>query len=263
MGMTREFLAVLDTTSKFRKTFDAPPEQEDGPSAIRLSSGPALTRLVCIPSLLAMAGPHQYARFARSFNDVCDVSALPMPGYRKGELVPATFQVAIETQARAVQAYAGDTPFVLVGHSTGGLFAYAVASHLESLDAGPAAVVLIDTYVNENFFEALPRVFAWMLEREETYVAVTDAGLTAMGAYARLLREWTPAAIVSPTLLVQATQPMSGTPEGAEWGSSWDFAHATVAVPGDHFTMMEEHADATAQAVAKWVLDVLPQTGQT
>jgi acyl transferase domain-containing protein/NADP-dependent 3-hydroxy acid dehydrogenase YdfG/acyl carrier protein len=262
MGRAGEFLAVLDTASKFRKTFDTPLALGEGPSAIRLSSGSAAPLLICVPSLLAMGGPHQYARFAKRFHGSREVLALPMSGYRKGELVPASFQVAVETQATAVQAHAGEGPFVLVGHSTGGTLAYAIASHLESAGFGPAGVALLDTYISDGFFEALPKVFTWMLERDEAYVALTDAGLTAMSAYARLLADWTATAITSPTLLVQAVQPMPGTPEGAEWGSSWDFAHAAASVPGDHFTMMEEHADATAQAVGEWI-DTLGQDPRT
>ncbi|MFI5009399.1 MAG: SDR family NAD(P)-dependent oxidoreductase [Solirubrobacterales bacterium] len=260
VGMTDEFLQLLGTASKFRQTFDAPLGPAEGPAAIRLSTGPERPALICVPSLLAAGGPHQYVRFAKPFHGVRDVWALSTPGYLKGELVPATFEVAIETQAGAVRAQAGEDPFVIVGHSTGGSLAYAVAAHLEGIGVPPAAVVLIDTYVNEGFFEALPRVFDRVLERDEIYAAMSDVGLTAMGAYARLLAEWTPTAIAAPTLLVQATEPMPGTPEGAAWGASWDFAHTAVAAPGDHFTMMEEHAASAAEAVQKWILNTLPQT---
>jgi len=56
-------------------------------------------------------------------------------------------------------------------------------------------------------------------------------------------------------LLVRAEEPLDGSPDNGDWKSSWaSSANLTIAdVPGDHFTMMTEHADTTAGAVNDWL----------
>jgi len=95
-----------------------------------------------------------------------------------------------------------------------------------------------------------------MLEREGAYVALSDARLTAMGAYLRLFGEWAPEEIAAPILLVRATEPLPGFSSDREWRSSWSSAHTVADAPGDHFTIMEEHADTTAEAVESWLIDL-------
>ena len=56
-----------------------------------------------------------------------------------------------------------------------------------------------------------------------------------------------------PTLLVRATEPITGLATDGDWRAHWPVPHTTVEVPGNHFTMLEDHAAATARAVHKWV----------
>lgn len=49
----------------------------------------------------------------------------------------------------------------------------------------------------------------------------------------------------SPTLYLRARDPRPG----AEPAPVWSLPHAEVTVPGDHFTVLEEHARTTALAV--------------
>jgi thioesterase domain-containing protein len=91
-------------------------------------------------------------------------------------------------------------------------------------------------------------------------VAVDDVRLTAMGAYLQLFEEWKPAEIATPTLLVRAAEPMPGVAADSGWQASWDRAHTAIDVPGDHFTVLEEHAESTAQAVQDWLSTVTPQS---
>jgi polyketide synthase 12 len=58
-----------------------------------------------------------------------------------------------------------------------------------------------------------------------------------------------------PTLLVRA-QELIGARPGEDWERlSWAFStRVTVTdVPGDHFTMMADHAETTARAVNEWL----------
>lgn len=78
----------------------------------------------------------------------------------------------------------------------------------------------------------------------------TDARLTAMGAYLRLLTDWEPADAATPVLVARTTRPLTGYDRPP---ATWDHPHDTVEVTGDHFTVLEEHADAAAQAVHEWL----------
>jgi thioesterase domain-containing protein len=179
---------------------------------------------------------------------------MPTPGFLEGESIPATFEVVVETQANAVrrQVAAGDQ-FVLGGHSTGGMLVHAVAAQLEKLDCPPMGVILLDTYTDATILEVLPQVFDVMVKSEYADMATRDAGLVAMGAYAKLAVEWKVTDIVAPVLLVRATQPLNGGSTDSSWRANLDTAHTIVDVPGDHFTMMDEHAQSTGQEVEKWL----------
>jgi hypothetical protein len=82
---------------------------------------------------------------------------------------------------------------------------------------------------------------------------VTDATLTAMGAYLGMLSTWVPGEVVAPTLLVRASDPMAGVDRNGDWQATWTLRHAAVEVPGTHLTILEERADATARTVEDWI----------
>jgi acyl transferase domain-containing protein/thioesterase domain-containing protein len=262
--MTNEFMAMLLTASKFRPSFDAEAHLNGALRPIQLCDGALAPELICLPSLIATAGPHQYARFASALRGDRGVSALPLPGFLEGEPVPASAAVAMRVLAEAIEQHVAGAPFVLVGHSTGGILAHAVAGHLEDAGAPAAGVILIDTYPfqSETLFEIQQSVIDGMVERDRVSVTLSDTRLTAMGAYLRLFGDWKPSEIAAPTLLIRATEPMPGISREREWRSSWSLDHAVADAPGEHFTMMEEHAAATAQVAQEWLADlpVLPNS---
>ena len=252
-GMVDEFMEMLMSASRFRATFDTVLTPARAPAPVRLSEGSTHPRLICIPSPVAAGGPHQYAGFAKSFDGVRELSALPLPGFLPGELLPASLQVAVQTQAEMVRRHAAEEPFVLVGHSSGGTLAHALAAQLERAGAPPAAVVLIDTYQAADVMGVVPHVLRRMLEADAEYAYASDDRLTAVGAYCRLLAAWRPAAIAAPTLLIRASEPILENPADDGWRSSWDLPHTVLDVAGDHFTMMEAHAETTARTVQDWL----------
>ncbi|HEV7936669.1 MAG TPA: type I polyketide synthase [Solirubrobacteraceae bacterium] len=258
-GALYEFMETLLTISKFRETFDGPSDPRDPSELVLLSQGVERPNIVCVPSMLAISGPHQYVSFANAMREVCGVVASPLPGFVEGELIPASLQAAVEAHAESIQQFVGDPPLVLAGHSTGGLLAYAIAEYMESIGAGVAGVVLVDSYVLAP--EALARLgnafIEGMLARSDGYVALTDARLTATGAYYWLLSDWRPREIASPTFFVQAVESLEGEPMPDEARASWDFPHTVTAVPGNHFTIMEDHVSTTAQAVEAWLSSTL------
>jgi acyl transferase domain-containing protein len=249
-GTLGEFTELLVNTSRFRPTFDIS-GADHMPEPVRLSEGASQPKLVCFPSVIAMSGPHEYARFARALGGDREVSVLPAPGYVSGQPLPVSFDVMVHAQAEAVLRQVGGVPFALVGYSSGGIVAHAVASHLESTGVSPAAVVLIDTYTFD--IKALFELTGVVFSSDKAYPFINDVRLTAMGAYLGLLAGWKPTEIASSLLLASAAEPVPGTPARADWRSSWKFTHTAVEIPGHHFTIMEEHADTTARAVEDWL----------
>ncbi|MFI5831943.1 SDR family NAD(P)-dependent oxidoreductase [Streptomyces sp. NPDC051578] len=220
---------------------------------------PGRPLLIAVSGTAAVSGPMEFAAFATALAGRRPVLALPQPGFRPGEPLPDSLEALCAAHAAAVTRLAAGRPYALIGHSAGANAAHALALHLERTGPGPAALVLADVYTPSapgamgTWRDVMLR---WAMDR--TPVPLDDTRLTAMGAYHRLLLGWTPQPTRAPVLHLRATDPMAAWNDPHEdWRSTWDSAHTALDVPGNHFTMMTEHAPATARAVDAW-LDALP-----
>ncbi|MGH3877752.1 MAG: SDR family NAD(P)-dependent oxidoreductase [Actinophytocola sp.] len=221
-----------------------------------LSAGTGGPLLACFMSLVPSIGVGEYAKFARAFADEADVLVFSHPGLGGGLAVPEDLDTLTAMHAESVREHAAGRPVVVVGHSTGGALGHAVAARLERMAAAPAGLALIDTYHvthelgNSDWFLSLAARSIDNLEaRFES--DVDDATLAVMGAYMRMFSGWRPESIEAPTLQLRATEPTPEMPaEG--WRASWPEPHRLADVPGDHFTMMDEHAETTAAALRSW-----------
>ncbi|MFF4081989.1 thioesterase domain-containing protein [Streptomyces sp. NPDC001777] len=220
-------MALLTMAARLRPAFD----RDRAPGAAHepavLAAGGTGPRLVCFPALSALSGPQEYARLAAGLRGLRPVSAVRHPGFDPREALPAALDALVTAQAAAVRAVAAEGPRCCWG----GRPVAGAAERLESEDAAPVAVVLVDTH---------PPVHGDQ-----------DRGLTAMAGYFELFRDWEPAPLTCPTLYVRARDPLPG----AGPAPGWSLPHAEVTVPGDHFTMLEEHARTTALAVHRWLGD--------
>ncbi|MFF2996039.1 type I polyketide synthase [Streptomyces sp. NPDC057950] len=260
-GRVDEGFALLQAAAALRPTFASPRELAAAPEPIRLSKGETGTPFVCFSSYVALAGVHQYARFASAFRGERDVWALPTQGFGTGEALPASFDAVAALQAEAVTRTVGEGPVVLVGSSSGGILALAAARHLQEQGRPPAAVVLLDTYMpraDSPFLKFSQQMLGGMFDRESMFAHMDTDRLTAMSWYISLIGEWEPGPLDSPVVLVRSSEPPvpadpSGPLEREEWQSSWERAHTTIDVPGNHFTMMESHARGTAEATDAWL----------
>ena len=265
LGRGDEAGALLAIAARLRPSFDLETYAENVPSAVRLSSGPAVPRLICVPSLLAIAGPHQYVGLAQHFAGRREVVVVPNPGFLDGELLPASTEAAIALQAAAVRQCADGEPYVLLGHSTGGLLAHAVAEHLDGLGEPPAGLIKVDTYAMAGIAAIAPQLLGKMKGEEEeekgaegASFELTDQRLTAMVAYRGFVEEVEPGSTRAAGLLVKAADPLPGTPPDATSQVLWEDAEAVLDVPGDHFTMMEEHVLHVARAIDEWLGETFP-----
>jgi acyl transferase domain-containing protein/thioesterase domain-containing protein len=257
-GKSDDFLKLMKDVAGFRPAFSQS-DAVDTVQPARIARGTARPGLVCFPAFVGKSDVYQYARFAAGFRGTRDVSVLPQPGFLDGERLPADLDALLEAHASAVQRCAGTDPFVLVGYSAGGLVAHAVAAHLEAAGIVPAAVVLIDTYSPgdaQTWQEARPGVEQAMLDRNDDPGDVSrgDAWVTAMARYFGF-DWWDLRTVSAPTALVRATEPVGPVAAGEEWNTSWTFARTVTALqaPGNHFSLIREHAASTAQIVSEWL----------
>lgn len=98
-----------------------------------------------------------------------------------------------------------------------------------------------------------PALISAVLERNNVHVPVDDTRLTAMGAYLRLFQGWKPSVVDTPTLFLRASESMVQEANGGRWQTSWPLEHVALDVPGNHFTMLEQHSDIAAGLVEDWL----------
>ncbi|MGV9264029.1 alpha/beta fold hydrolase, partial [Kitasatospora sp. NPDC003701] len=252
-------LDLLIAAARIREKFEDPASVARESDLVTLASGPAGAAIVCFPTLGALSTPYQYARFSAPLGGRREVLSLPLPGFVKGELLPADLETIVEQQAQVIERRLGDRPFVLLGHSSGGWTAAAVARRLERGGVRPAALVLLDTYAPDSPPPASIQYgfIDTMLDRGDVFGSIDDTRFSAMGGYFDVFAEWQPEAVPVPTLLVRAQDPLrhpsAEAGEAEEWRSSWPLSHEALTVPGHHFSMLEEYSEDCAVAVHDWL----------
>jgi NADPH:quinone reductase-like Zn-dependent oxidoreductase/thioesterase domain-containing protein/short-subunit dehydrogenase/acyl carrier protein len=254
-GRMEEVVRLIAGLAGFRPRFSSQSELEKAPALVPVSRGSATPGLICFPSLVGGSGAQEYMRFAGEFRGVRQVLVAPAPGFAEGEPLPATIDALADAHAANIRKSVNGAPFVLAGHSTGALVTHAVATQLEAIGAPPVAVVVIDPFAPERtdirpkYVNAVnDRVIADLEQQQE------EAWLFAMAHYVSF--DWSSLSRTSvPTLLVRA-QELVGARPGEDWERlSWAFSSdvTVVDVPGDHFTMMTDHAETTARSVNEWL----------
>jgi thioesterase domain-containing protein len=231
----------------------APQAFKEAERMVELGGGGDGERLVCVPSVLAMSGPHEYVGLAQMLAGTREVSALHLPGFQPQLPLPETFEAVLTALADTTIEHTEGSPFVLLGHSSGGLIAHALAARLETLAHPPRAVVMIDTYPTSASTTMLSRAMSRILGASEASLSASEERLAAMRAYLELLRGWEAEPIEAPALLVRAGEPMEGLASTPDWHASWPLAHTQLDVAGDHMSMMSAHLATTVAAVREWL----------
>ncbi|WP_207919724.1 type I polyketide synthase [Micromonospora sp. KC207] len=269
-GRLGDGLAILSAAANLRPSFESADEIDTPPVPVRLADGPARPRLLCLAAPVATGGPHQYTRIAAHLKGRRPVSALGMPGFQTGEPLPGSAGAAVDLLTRSLREAIGDEPFALLGYSSSGILAVAVAGCLERAGLAPAAVVLLDTYpvggveLREAGQEArdgtIGEMAAAMLERDTGQGFADRTRLTAMARYMDFLADVPLPDLAAPTLLIRAGSRFvvgggrpAAEPTGADWMTNWSRADEVRTVPGDHFSIVAEQAATTAQVVDEWL----------
>jgi thioesterase domain-containing protein/acyl carrier protein len=266
-GRVQEGLGMLQWVAKIRPSFTSRADIDRLPDVVRLSDGEQAPHLVCLCTPAAMGGVYQYAKIAAQFQGSHKVSVIAMPGFGTGEQLPETADAVLDVLAATVGKTVGDAPYVLLGHSGGGLFAHAVAARIVREHHAPAGAAMLDTYPlsGDAMFQSFAAEVAIGALAREVWAGQlgNKTSLSAMARYVTLMPEIEVTGIATPTLLLHATDRFhtDENPDGADgaaepdvsWRSTWAHADKELVIPGDHFSIVEEHADTTAAALRTWL----------
>jgi acyl transferase domain-containing protein/acyl carrier protein len=254
-----EMISLLMGASAFLPAFDSLETAPQLPRVRKVASGQEAPQLVCIPSFANQLGPHQFLRMADALDGRRDVSVVSLPGIEGDEPLPASFAVAADTIAAAVERTVAGKPFVLLGYSIGGEIAHGVTEALERDGTAPLALVLLDTYFLDRSGNRLfSAMMSHLLSENRIESAIDDHQVLAMGAYMRMLAEVELGAIATASLLIRSGEDLSG----AMGDETRRTADETIEVEGDHFTIIEEQAEPTAAALDAWLSKIaLPLSG--
>ncbi|UFQ14094.1 MULTISPECIES: type I polyketide synthase [Streptomyces] len=246
-GRAWDGMALLTVAARLRPVFDVTEAARAALEPVTLTPGGAGAPLICFPSLSALSGPHEYERLGAALRDLRPVSAVRHLGFAPGEALPAALDALVTAHVAAVRAVAGRARPVLLGRSAGGWVAQAVAERLAADGSAPAVLVLVDTYPHDadQAGQSLSAMTSDMLRRAAESPSADPHRLTAMAGYFALFADWKPVQLAAPTLYLRARDPLPG----AEPAPPWSLPHAEVTVPGDHFSVLEEHAATTASAL--------------
>jgi acyl transferase domain-containing protein/thioesterase domain-containing protein/aryl carrier-like protein len=273
-GEAGELFGAVATMARYRPAFASPEESGVEPVAVRLAEGPAEPALVFVPSLMPFSGPHEYRRLATAFGSAHEALSLRWPGFGAGERLPASVEAALGQQLAALEGGPSATPLVLLAHSSGGPFAYALAQRLERLGRPAAGLVMLDSYHPSQIAAAATGgaeglaalgagVFSAAMElgdgaEVDLGELVDDARLTATARYMELMAELELEPLAAPVLLATASEPLGEVdPDSDGWRPRWELPHELLEVPGNHLSMMDAQAESTAEAISRWIDTVL------
>jgi len=259
-GREDEAMALITGLAAFRPMFAGTEDLADLPRPLPVSRATGSPALVCLPSFFGRSGPQEYFRLAARFQAQRPMSVLTEPGFRPGEPLPATLKDLVRVHAEILSSEVPDAPLILLGHSSGGLVAHALARHLEDDGRAPAGLILLDTFPPPT--QGLTG-FHWtgLLDAaldHNSHDVDDDAWLTAMAHY--FLFDWQEIGETDVrTLQVSATAAIPGATDMAIASTPrWAFSRRTTAVdvPADHFSMLGEHVEGTAAVIDRWLTDL-------
>ncbi|MEU4205503.1 SDR family NAD(P)-dependent oxidoreductase [Streptomyces sp. NPDC026294] len=257
-GRMTEVEALLSGAAALRDRFTDRSEADTRPGFVRLATGDEGPAVICFPPFAPVEQSLQFARLATFFRGRRDLSMVTVPGFLPDEPLAADIDALVDVLADATLRCADGKPFALLGYSSSGWLAHAVATALEKAGTPANGVVLLDTYLPDSMPLSLRQAMTYEVnERRSRFTTMNFTTLTALGTYRKLFRDWTPLPVAAPTLFVRPEECVPGDPAAPpvteDWRAHWPLPHTTATIPGDHCTIVAEHADAAATAVHDWL----------
>lgn len=221
--------------------------------AIKLASGLNKPSLYCIAPYLPM-GAFEYADFASHFQQQRNVWVLPNPGFSVGQTLPCNIEQVLKYYQNAIQQSSNNQPFVLVGHSGGGLLAHALTSYLEFQGLYPAGLILIDSYPTGSMNPEFQKALMLYLGKLWSTMPPADEQMIASAWYQRLLEGQQFPDIITPMLSIRCQDPLpSLKPSGDDWKTQWPQKVTTIDVSGDHFSMIHQQSNILTTQIQQWL----------
>ncbi|WFE65048.1 type I polyketide synthase [Micromonospora sp. WMMD714] len=241
-----------------RETFDSAADFGPDATLVDLARGRQGPTVFAVPPFAPVDAAIQFARLADYLQGRTSLSVLPVPGFRIGDPLATSVEALVGVLTRYVVGRCDGEAPVLLGYSSGGWLAHAVTAALERAGTPPLALVLLDTYLPDGMSPALRRAMNHeLVVRRATFATPDFTSLTTFGSYRRMFRSWRPEPVRTRTLFLRPLQPVPGSPDAppvtGDWRSRWPGDHEAGEVPGDHCTMVGEHADSTAAAMWTWL----------
>ncbi|MFJ8630360.1 type I polyketide synthase [Streptomyces sp. NPDC093568] len=257
-GKTLQAMRLLMAVAATRPQVELTAEVPELPQPVTLAEGAALPRLICVSAPGATGGVHQYARMAAPFRGSRHVSALPLLGFAEGEALPADSEAAVRLIAESALLASEGEPFVLVGYSMGGTFAYRAAGVLEETwGIRPEGLILLDTLsleykagegVDWDLFHE-----NYLADMDKPAVKLDSARLSAMAQW--FLRMTTGGAerykTGVPSLLIRCTASMPAVHRGDE--APPVPAHTTRMIDATHQSLIADRSHETARLMEEWL----------
>nr|WP_020659282.1 type I polyketide synthase [Amycolatopsis benzoatilytica] len=254
-GRVPESMGLLKAVAALRQTFQTPAELDELPLPVTLSEGPGEPMLICISSPVVTGGVHQYARLAAQFRGNRGLAALPLIGFASGERLPATPAASSRVIAECALTASGGAPFVLVGHSSAGALACAVAGVLENTwGIRPEGVAMLDTLSMRHRggeavdFDEITRNY--LSGMESSSVTLTSARLSAMSHWFSMIADLELPPTTAPTLLVRCAEQLAGAESSGENPVRADTVRT---IEADHFSLAMEDSATTAAVLEEWL----------
>lgn len=247
----QQLLDIIGAMAR-RLTHDSLPLEAS--PAVKLATGPDQPELYCVAPFLPM-GVFEYADFAAQFQQQRNVWVLPNPGFAAEQRLPGQIKQVLDYYQYAITQSSNHHPFVLVGHSGGGVLAHLLAAHLESRGIQPVALVLIDSYPPGSMTPEFRNSLMLSLGALWSTMPPADQQMIASAWYQHLLADQSLPPVSTPIMLIRCRDPLASvqTSDGNVWQTQWPNAAITVEVPGDHFSMIHQHSDITAAQIRQWL----------
>jgi thioesterase domain-containing protein/acyl carrier protein len=224
--------------------------------------------LFFIPGTLGTSGP--FFRLASRLTTPRALYALQPPGM-DGRQAPCTSMAQMaQAHVRSLRAVQPSGPYVLCGHSFGGLLAFEVARQLLAENEQVSRVVLLDSdpacqlnpvqeTVSPDAVQALLQQVAWLtdgppgsaqlLVASEPPMSVEDLAVLARVVEAQQSMRHVPMPCAVKLVLIRAEEGgMQGSAD-AGWRELTPHAVDVHGVAGQHYSMLGQHVDALAHTL--------------
>ncbi|TDV57889.1 type I polyketide synthase [Actinophytocola oryzae] len=193
--------------------------------------------ILCLPSLFAVHEWDLYVPLAAHFAGRRAMWTTNLPGL-DGSPLPANLSVLVDAWVTACVALTAGGPCVIMARCSGSPLAHALAEGMAERGHPVDALVLIDPHLA---YDVPPALATEVMNRSD--LEVTPVRVSTAAAYVGMLADWSSQPLASPTLVAH--------PDGNE--RRWPLPHTAITVPGDHFSMVADHAASTAQAIDDWL----------